>query len=262
MKITGKTKIMFAMAHPVGSGRASDVLNTYFASIDKDVAVSPLDVHPDDLGTVLAAIRCLRNVVGFGVTMPHKINIVRHLDHLTERARAIGAVNFVRRNEDGTLLGDNIDGAGFIAGMLRNGIEVKGKRVLQFGAGGAGRATAFALAEAGAKEIFIFNRDVAKARALAAELKAADGSVIGRAGEEIPTGFDVIINATSLGMKPDDALPFDVELIRPDTAVCDIVVSPPLTSIVAAARERGARAIGGQPMLDEQMDLVRQLVMP
>lgn len=260
MKITGKTKIMFVLAHPAGHMRASDVLNTFFMRTGRDVAVSPLDIHPEDLGTVLSAIKRLRNVVGFGVTMPHKIAVMAHLDALTEEARMIGAVNFVRRNEDGTLLGDNLDGKGFLEGMLKNGIPVAGRRILQVGAGGAGRATAFALARAGASEIFIANRDVAKAEQLASELKSPDGRLVGRFGLSAPVDFDIVVNATSLGMKPEDDLPIDPSLIGPRTDVCDIVVTPPVTKLMALARERGARAIGGQPMLDEQMEQVVRLV--
>jgi shikimate dehydrogenase len=98
MKITGYTKIMFILAHPLGAMRASDVLNTYFKSTGRDVAVSPLNVHPEDLGTVVTAIKRLHNVAGFGVTMPHKVAIIPYLESLTEEARLIGAVNFVRRN--------------------------------------------------------------------------------------------------------------------------------------------------------------------
>jgi len=260
MKITGHTKIMFILAYPLGVMRASDVLNSYFQSTGRDVAVSPLEVKPDDLGAVVNAIKCLRNVAGFGVTMPHKVSIIPHLESLTEEARLIGAVNFVRRNEDGTLLGDNLDGRGFLAAMLKNGMEVAGKRVLQVGAGGAGRATAVALAQAGAREVFVMNRNLAKAEELAAILKARDGMTVGRSGAVASGVFDVIVNATSLGMKPDDALPLDVKLIGPKTSVCDIVVSPPVTKLAQAAIDRGAKAMGGRPMLDEQMELVVDLI--
>ena len=260
MEITGQTKIMFVLAHPAGSVRASDVLNRFFQEKGCNVAVSPLDVAPEDLGPVLAAIRRMRNVVGFGVTMPNKIAVVPHLDHLTEEARQIGAINFVRRNADGTLLGDNLDGKGFLSGMLKNGIHVAGKRVLQIGAGGAGRATAFALARGGAREVFIVNRDESRATALAMELKAPDGTVVGRSGAMPAGAFDVIINATSLGMKPEDPLPLDPSLIGSECAVCDIVVNPPVTRLMEAAIARGAVAIGGKHMLDEQMELVKELV--
>ncbi len=166
-QITGKTKIMFILGDPVAHIRGTALLNEHFSRIGLDAAASPLHVAPADLGTIVGAIRKMRNVAGFGVTLPHKIEVLRYLDVTTERAAQVGAVNFVRRAADGGLTGDNVDGIGFVAGLARNGIAVQGQRVLQIGAGGAGRAIAFALAEAGAGEILIANRSLEKARLLA-----------------------------------------------------------------------------------------------
>lgn len=260
MEITGKTQIMFVLAHPVDHVRASAVLNAHFRATGQDIAVSPLHVLPDDLGTVLGAIRKMRNVVGFGVTIPHKIDVIAHLDSTTEAARQVGAVNFVRRHADGTLTGDNLDGVGFVSGLRKNGVQIEGRRALQSGAGGAGRAVAFALAAAGVAELAIVNRDREKAEALAAAICARHPSCRASADPFWDRPFDLVVNTTSLGMKSSDPLPIDIARIDPAATVAEVVMTPPVTPLIEAARERGCKTVDGRIMLDEQMQLVSQLI--
>ncbi|MBR1177240.1 shikimate dehydrogenase [Bradyrhizobium sp. KB893862 SZCCT0404] len=260
MEITGKSKIMFVLADPIDHVRASAVMNAYFQSIDDDVAVSPLHVLPGDLGAVVASIRLMRNVFGFGVTIPHKTQVIEHLDEITPAARMIGAVNFVKRTAEGRLVGDNLDARGFIASLAQHEIMVRGRKVLQVGAGGAGRATAFGLAEAGARELTIMNRDEEKARALAAAVAEHYPATKVSADHAEARSFDLIVNTTSLGMKADDPLPLDIDGIGPGAVVSDIIVNPALTRLLAKAAGQGARTIGGKPMLDAQMALVARFI--
>lgn len=260
MEITGKSKIMFVLADPVDHVRASAVLNAYFAGIGDDLATSPLHVRPAGLASVVAAIRLMGNVVGFGVTIPHKIAIIPHLDEITASARLIGAVNFVKRTADGQMIGDNLDASGFMAGLICHGCTVSGKRILQAGAGGAGRATAVAIAQAGASELWITNRDEAKADALVAMLGAHYPETRFVSGSAAAETFDLVVNTTSLGMQPGDPLPVDVNNIGSATTVCDIIVNPLVTRLMQIAADRGALTIGGKPMLDEQMALVADLI--
>lgn len=173
MRITGRTGIMLMLADPVAHVVGSLRLNDRFAAEGLDIAVSPLHVGPADLATVIDALRRMRNVLGFGVTIPHKIAVLPLLDATTPRAARIGAVNFVRRDAEGRLTGDNLDGRGFVDGLAGQGIALRGRRVLQLGAGGAGRAVAFGIAEAGARELVIHNRTNERAEALAADVAAA-----------------------------------------------------------------------------------------
>lgn len=260
MEITGKSKIMFVLADPVDHVRASAVLNNHFAAIGEDIVTSPLHVRPQGLPAVIAAIRCMDNVVGFGVTIPHKVAVMPLLDDVTPNAGAIGAVNFVKRTRDGQLIGDNMDAPGFIAGLFKYQYTVAGKRVLQLGAGGAGRATALAIAQAGAAELQIANRDVEKARALAETIQAICPQAKVVTGAEPAETFDLIVNTTSLGMKPGDELPVDISRIGTSTVVYDIIVNPVVTPLMEIARQRGARTIGGKAMLDEQMALVADFI--
>ncbi len=262
MKITGKSRIMFVLADPVGHVRASAVMNAYFQSIGQDVAVSPLHVRPDDLGPVLAAIRRMGNVAGFGVTIPHKVAVIRHLDEVTATARRIGAVNFVKRTAEGRLIGDNLDAPGFLGGLRKNGFDPKGRRAIQIGAGGAGRATAFALAEAGLAELLIVNRDAAKARQLADAVEQAFPDISVRVGQGNPADFELIVNTTSLGMQVGDPLPLDIKGIGAGHTIYDIIVNPAVTRLMAEAAAQGAGTIGGGVMLDEQMGLVARFIAP
>src|SRR3546814_10301186 len=127
MEITGKTRIMFILADPVEHVRGSAVLTSRMNEAGKDVAVPPLHGKPAALGAAVAAIRLFHNVAGVGVTIPHKIEVRKHLDDETPRARLVGSVNFVRRDPDGRLTGDNLDGAGFVDGLKHSDITVRGK---------------------------------------------------------------------------------------------------------------------------------------
>jgi shikimate dehydrogenase len=256
-RITGRTKVFLLLADPVAHVVGTAILNEHFARAGVDFAAAPAHVAPADLATMLAAARRMQNLAGLGITIPHKIAILPLLDEVSERGRRVGAVNFVRRDPDGRLVGDNVDGIGFVAGLTRRGIAVAGKRVLQAGAGGVGRAIAFALAEADAAGIGIVNRDAAKAEGLAAAVRAAFPACDARAAPADARGADLVVNCTSLGMKEGDALPLDLDGIAPESVVAEVVMTPAVTPLLAEAERRGCRTVQGRAMLDEQMVLVQ-----
>lgn len=260
MKITGKTRIMFILADPVAHVIGSDVLNRSFAARGLDVAVSPLHVPPSTLAATVAAIRQMQNVVGFGCTIPHKAAVLALLDELTPEARAVGAVNFVRRMPDGRLTGHNVDGAGFMAGLHQHGIDVAGARVLMVGAGGVGKAIAFSLAWGGAAALVIANRDPAKAEALAAAVAASapDCRCLGVALAQMPApeSFDLVINATSSGMKETDPLPFDPDRLSANTSLAEVIMQPSQTRLMQQAALRGCKTVPGLAMMEPQAELV------
>jgi shikimate dehydrogenase len=260
MRITGRTGILFILADPVAHVVGSHRLNERFAADGLDVAVSPLHVRGADLPVVIDALRRMHNVRGFGITIPHKIDVVGLLDATTARAARIGAVNFVRRDDDGRLTGDNLDGQGFVDGLRRGGIHLRGRRVLQLGAGGAGRAVAFGVAEAGARELVIHNRTRERAERLAADVAAAHPACTTSAGPDDPRGFDLVVNTTSMGMHEEDPLPLDVRQLDSGTDVAEIIMTPTITPLLAAAQQRGCRTSLGASMLDEQYILVKQLL--
>jgi shikimate dehydrogenase len=246
--------MLFILADPVDHVRGTALLTEYFRSRGADAAVAPLHVEPQDLRTVLNALRCLQNVAGFGITIPHKIAVVPLLDSITERAAHIGAVNFVRRDGGGRLHGDNIDGIGFLAGLQAAGIDPRGMTVLQVGAGGAGRAIAFALAAAGVGRLQITNRSMDKAMGLAASVQRAHPGCSCDGGGDRDSGYDLVVNTTSLGMRPGDVFPLPPESLTPGTIVAEVIMSPEVTPLMEAAQARNCRVVPGKAMLIGQMD--------
>jgi shikimate dehydrogenase len=260
MRITGKTRIVFILADPVDHIIGTDILNKRFAEEGHDIAVSPLHVAPKDLAAVIGAIRALRNVIGFGVTIPHKIDALNLVDKRTTRAAQIGSVNFVKRDADGTLTGDNVDGKGFIDGLQRNHIALSNKRILQIGAGGAGRAVAFAMADAGASELCIHNRTLSKGADLAAAVQGAYPRCSTYVGEADPHGFDLVVNTTSVGMHEGDAIPVDTARLSNHTVVAEIIMKPEMTSLLIKAKQLGCKIVLGKAMMEEQFKLVKELL--
>lgn len=264
MRITGKTRIMFILADPVGHVLGSDVLNRAFAENGLDVAVSPILIKPADLGDMLGMIRRIANVIGFGVTIPHKMAVVGLLDELTEAARDIGAVNFVRRDDDGRLIGHNVDGEGFVAGLGESGIAVTNASVLQIGAGGVGRAIAFTLVREGAGPIHLVNRNKAKAENLANAIRSRRPKAeihVHSDVDAIPDRtFDLVVNATSLGMHDDEPLPVPIERLSPSSMVAEVIMAPARTPLLVEAERIGCRTVTGMAMMQPQPMLVARFL--
>lgn len=261
MQVTGKSKIMFILADPVAHVLGTDMLNRYFENAGQDIVASPLHVPPEHLAATVQAIRAIRNVIGFGVTIPHKIAIMPHLDSLTPRAAHIGAVNFVRRDDSGLLTGDNLDGFGFVQGSATAGVHFEGAAVVQLGAGGAGRAVAFAIAQAGARSLKLHNRSYASAQALAEAVgQAYPNCAVVAVAHSDPTGAEIVVNTTSLGMHQGDETPLDFSLLRPEMSVAEIIMSPARTPLLAHAQALGCRIVPGKNMLLGQMQGVQALL--
>lgn len=260
MEISGKTRIMFILADPVAHIRGSIVLTRELRALGHDIAISPLHVKPADLAQTVQAIRGFQNVVGFGITIPHKIAVASLIDELLPQAKLVGSVNFVRRNADGTLTGDNIDGAGFVDGAKESGIDFKGKRVLQIGAGGAGRSIAFSVAGAGAAALGIYNRTEAKAHDLAKAVEAAYPACDAFAARPEAAGYDAIINTSSVGMKPDDPLIVDPSHLAAAMTVSEIIMSPEMTPLLLEAQKRGCKISLGKAMLMNQVKRLEKLL--
>jgi shikimate dehydrogenase len=208
------------------------------------------------LDAALAGLRGVENFAGAIVSMPHKTAIVSRLDALTPEAREVGAVNVIRRERGGRLIGTVLDGEGFVAGLRREGHEVAGRSCLLLGAGGAAAAIAFALARHGARSLAIANRTQSKALELAGRVHAAFPRLELAADPPADAPFDVVVNATSLGMRPGDALPLAPEAVARAGLVAECVIAPEITPLLARARELGRPIHTGVPMLAAQMGLM------
>lgn len=254
--VTGRTRVYAIVADPVRHVRTPQVLNARFAARGHDAILVPLHVAAADLATAFAAFRVMRNLGGVVVTVPHKGSAAALCDALGPSAAAVAAVNVVRREDDGRLTGENFDGEGFVEGLRREGLEPRGMTVLLSGAGGAASAIAFGLARAGAARLTIANRTQEKARALAARLRSSFPALDVRAGEADPTGHQLVVNATSLGMHPADPLPLDAEALTPGMVAAEVVMAPERTAFLREATRRGCRVHLGRYMLEAQSCLL------
>ena len=191
---------------------------------------------------------------GFNATMPHKVDLIPLMDELGEDARRFGAVNTVCLRPDGSAVGHNTDGRGFLRALLDLGVEPKGKTVCLLGAGGAAKAVALKLAEEGARQILVCNRTAEKAAALC----ASEPSVMAPRGfsrlelTEAAEESDLVVNCTSLGMTGTAGRFEDLSFLsalREGGAVFDLIYSPAETALLREARRLGHRAANGLGML-------------
>ncbi|WP_244430406.1 shikimate dehydrogenase family protein [Roseivivax halodurans] len=233
-------------------------MHALFRERGVDGVLVPMHVVPEDLSRTLDGLRGLQNFGGFIATVPHKGDMLDLCDEITDEATRIGAVNCVRREPDGRMVGTMLDGIGFLEGLRGSGIDVAGRRVLLVGAGGAASAIAFALAGGHAGRLTIANRTVGRARDLADRIAAHyPGLPVAAVGSDEGAGaLDLVVNATSLGMRPGDPLPVNPETLGPGQAVAEVIMDPAETPLLAVARSRGCRVHAGLPMLEKQIELM------
>ncbi|PPD31435.1 MAG: shikimate dehydrogenase [Methylomonas sp.] len=256
--ITGNTKILGVIADPVSQARTPAMANALLQErgLLGSFVMLPMHVPAEGYLSFFAGLRTLNNFGGAVVSMPHKIVTARLVDELTPEARLVGAVNAVRRNSDGRLIGTMLDGEGFISGLVSAGHCVTGAHILLVGAGGAASAIAFALAKHGCASLCIQNRTPETASALLARVSHAYPQM--EISTEVYSNwhYDIAINATSLGMKSDDELPIAKRLIRHCDLVAECVIAPEMTNLLQEAANQGKAIHTGVPMLAAQMNLM------
>ena len=253
MTITGHTRLYVILGDPIAKVRSPEAFNGAFERHGIDAVLVPVECAPGDLAATVASLKRVRNLDGLIFTMPHKAGALTLVDRASETGRLVGAINAARRDAGGDWRGDMFDGQGFVRGLRRQGQEPSGRRAALLGAGGAGRAIAFALAEAGVAAISVHDLEPAKAVVLAADLSRAYPALGPRAGPPRPGEFDLLVNATPTGMKADDPLPWPVAGLAAGTIVGDVTTKPEITPFLAAARERGCAAVSGRDMVEGQL---------
>lgn len=253
MNISGKTRVIAHIGYPTQAFKAPMIYNPYFEAAGIDVVVVPMACRAAQLAGLLRPLMALDNVIGALVTMPLKVDIVELLDEVSAVVRVAGSCNAVRRDEAGRLVGDMFDGEGFVRGVRRQGVDPSGRRVLVVGAGGVGSAIAASFAAAGAVELALFDLRAAAADALAQRLRRHYPALVVTTGSNDPAGFDVVVNATPMGMNPGDELPLDVSRLQPSTFVGEVVMRAEMTAFLEHARKRGCRYQVGSDMLFEQI---------
>jgi shikimate dehydrogenase len=255
--LSGKTRLYGLFADPVDHLQTPAVLNTVLDQRGIDAVWVALHVTAEHFAPAVAGMRYLRNFAGYGVSIPHKPMAARLCDELLPNARACGVVNVIRVAPDGRWIGETLDGVGMVKALMAQRTLDTNTRVLLIGAGGVGRAIAVALALAGVGSLAIVNRTQAKAEELTHTVQRAAPACAVEAGSAVdPAAFDIVINATSLGLHGQGPLPVEVARMSRTALVAEVVMVPELTPLLQAAQARGLGIVRGREMLTQQVEAI------
>ena len=258
-RLTGRTTVAGVIGWPVKHSLSPPMHNAAFAALGLDWVYVPFEVAPEAVGAALSGMRAL-GIRGLNVTIPHKAAVAGLVDEVDDMAAALEAVNTVH-NREGRLVGYNTDGPGFLRSLQEAGHEVRGKRVALIGAGGSARSVAYAVAREGAASLSIVARKIAQARDLAELVRQrAAYERIMPAGLELAdaqtrvTEAEIVVDSTPVGMHPqtDVAPVVPASWLHEGQVVCDLTYNPRETTLLRAARSRGAMTVDGTGMLVHQ----------
>ncbi|SCL14204.1 shikimate dehydrogenase [Micromonospora nigra] len=252
--IGGATRVYVLLGDPIAQVRAPGLLNPVLARRGTDAVLVPMHVAPGDVAPVVDGLRRVVNVHGILVTVPHKATALTLADRVTARARLAGSVNALRREPDGSWSADTFDGVGFVRGLVAGGHRPHGLRTCVVGAGGAGSAIAVALLDAGVAGLCLVDTDAGRLDTLRRRLSDAYPGRVDAATRPRLADVDLVVNATPLGLRPDDPLPFPVADLPAHAVVAEIIMSPAETPLLRAARQRQLAGHPGEPMLAQQID--------
>lgn len=255
---SGDTKVLALIADPVASAKSPHLVNRLLAQrgLLGEFVLVPLATSQQALAPLVHGLRKVENFYGAIVSMPHKAAIVPLLDAVSEEVALTGAVNVVRRDRQGRLIGTCLDGEGMVAGLASRGHRVAGKSCLLLGAGGAASAIAVALARHGCASLTIQNRTQARADAVAASVRASFPNCVVRVEQSSHHPFDLVINATPVGMAPNDPAPLDLRRLCGVGLVAECVVAQESTTLLRQAQTLGYPIHPGLPMLEAQIELM------
>ncbi|VAX28828.1 Shikimate 5-dehydrogenase I alpha [hydrothermal vent metagenome] len=244
MSINARTKITGLIGYPVEHSLSPDMHNAAFEHLGLNYCYIAMPVKPEGLSDAVKGIRAL-NFHGCNVTVPHKQEVIPLLDEIDDEAGFIGAVNTIR-NDSGLLKGFNTDGRGFMESLKEAGVDPLGKDIFIIGAGGAARAIGYYLAQR-ALRLYIFDVDSGKSLPLVRDLKKLNREVFAAEDRDSIRSSDIVINATPLGLKKDDPLPLQMDLLRREQVVCDLIYWD--TPLIKGAGEKGCKTVNGLGML-------------
>jgi shikimate dehydrogenase len=254
--IRGSTELVAIVGSPIAQVNSPENFNTWFANNNCNLAMLPIDLQDAALDAFANTLRGWQNLRGCVITVPYKQALASRLDGLSERAAALGSVNVLRRKRDGRLLGDNVDGAGFLGAARKHGFDPTGKRALVVGCGGVGSAIAYALGEAGIASVTLSDPSAARMGAVCEVLGNAFPKLDVRTQFNGLEDFDLLVNASPVGMGGSAELPLSSALLatlQPDTLVADVVTSPEITPLLQRARQVGCAIQTGPEMAFAQL---------
>lgn len=243
--INGKTKIIGIIGDPIEHTLSPIIHNSAFREMGLNYCYVPFHVRKERLKEAIYGIKAL-NIKGLNITIPHKEEVLKYLDKISDEARYIGAVNTII-NEDGLLIGFNTDTFGFIMSLKEENVKIKNRQFLVIGAGGASKAVLYGILKEGG-DIFLFNRTISKAFKIKDDFKAlGEIKIVEKIEKTLLDTVQIIVNTTSLGLKPDDPMPIEPSFLNENHTFCDIVY--PETPLMIEARKIGCKVIGGLGML-------------
>lgn len=251
--ISGTTTLLAHLGYPTHTFKSPLICNPWFEKNGVDAVIVPMGIKAENYPDFFRSVFTLTNIRGALVTMPHKVTTMELVDEISSTAEIAGATNAVLRRDDGSLLADQFDGAGFVRGVLRKGFDPHGKRALVVGNGGVGSPIAASLAGIGLAEIGLFDPDTAASEALAQRISRHYPDVGLAMGSNDPEGYDLIVNATPIGMKDGDPMPVDIERLTPGSFVGDVVLKADITPFLQAAKAKGCSIQVGSDMLFEMI---------
>ncbi len=230
--IRGTTSLIAHIGYPTHSFKSSMIYNPYFERAGMDAVVVPMGCKAEDYPALLKSIFTLTNIRGALITMPHKVTTVGLLDEVTSAVKIAGSCNAVRRCAAGQLQGDLFDGEGFVRGVRRKGSKAEG---------------------APARGLSLFDARAESAVSLGQRLAAHYPALQVATGSNDPSGHDLVVNATPLGMNDGDPLPMNAARISPATFVGEVVMRQEMTPFLKAVQARGCQLQVGTDMLFEQV---------
>ena len=251
--ISGRTTLIAHIGYPTEAFKAPMIYNPFFEKAGIDAVVMPMGVQAADYPGFLRELFKVTNIRGALVTMPHKKTTIELADEVSPTARIAGAANALLKREDGSLLADMFDGEGFVRGVSRKGRKLNQASALVIGSGGVGSAIAASLAAAGVTRMGLVDAVADAAESLGSRLTAQYSELDVKTGSADPTGYDLVVNATPLGMNEGDPLPIDMNLVAATTFVGEVVMKTAITPFLRAAQQRGCDTQVGTDMLFEQI---------
>ena len=254
-QLSGETALYPIIGDPIIFVRSPQRMTANFEARGHNGICVPMQVPDGDLESVVLGLQRVPNVRGLLVTMPHKNTMFAYCSTSSETSKLLGVVSVARRNTDGSWHGDMLDGLAFVAAQKKAGAKPQGARVLQIGTGGVGSAIAIALLDAGVRELVLHDINESRRDKLVQLLSGLGrGRVV--AGRPDPTGFDMVVNATPMGMSPNDPLPVPAHLLTASMFVGDVVAGHGVTPLIRAGQDASCKTASGLQMNEAEMDLM------
>jgi shikimate dehydrogenase len=259
-RVSGATDVYLILGDSLEQNLVTELYNPIFVAAGIDALLVPVPpLERQNLSAFVRTAMAANNIKGLWIAPAHQSAAMAVLDQCSSLGRMAGAVNAIRRNADGSLEGALFEGVGFVAALIYFGFAYANQRVLILGAGSVAAAIAASLARPAdavcAAEIALYDPDSAQTVEMARRITAATGTPVVAVSSPDPTGFDLLVNASSLGQHPGDALPCDVTRLESHACVLDMVLQNQPTALLRAARARGLQAQPGYEMRVQQAHL-------